>query len=254
MYVNINRVDHMTAQTLHTWPIFAGYVARPPDYRFAYETDGVSQLRDGRAEPGDIVSPGWPESGRRALAAHRIRYVTLDLTTERDEGKLGAGKPEYFAAVRGLLSELGAGAPIAADADLEAYSLPRDWPVGAVGALGEGWRALERQPGSDLRWRRMGAESTLRLFSPHGRPVVATVRLSLASFGGPRRVQLLLDGQPLGALDVGDAPVARSVTFMLPPGEHILTLAAPADPDPAAGDLPTSVRAFAIGFSFAREP
>lgn len=251
MYVNINRIDHMNNQIVHHWPIFAGYVARPPAYRFAYETDGINQLREGRAEADDIVSPAWPEAGRRALAAYRIRYVTLDLTTERGDPKLAAGKPEYFAAVRQLLSELGVGGPLSADADLEAYAIPRDWPVGAVSSLGEGWRALERQEGTQFRWRWMGEQATIRLFNPYDRPVAAALRLNLASYTQQRTVRILLDGQPAGEFAVETTPNARTIAIMLPPGTHIVTLAADAQPDPAAGGQLTSIRAFGVAFSFA---
>jgi hypothetical protein len=252
MYVNINRIDHMNNQIVHHWPIFAGYVARPPAYHFAYETNGITQLREGRAEADDIISPGWPESGRRALAAYRIRYVTLDLTSARGDPKLAAGKPEYFAAVRLLLKELGVGAPIAADADLEAYAIPRDWPAGPVASLGQGWRALERQSGTPFRWRWMGEQATMHLFNPTIQPVAASLRLKLASYSIPRRVYLLLDGTPFGEVPVDITPQARTIAFALPPGAHVLTLMAEAQPDPAAGGQLTSVRAFGIAFSFAK--
>ncbi|GEM_PF-312707 len=252
MYVNTVRIEHMTNQIVHHWPIFAGYVARPPAYRFVYETNGISQLREGRADADDIINPGWPESGRRALAAYRIRYVTLDLTSERGDAKLAAGKPEYFAAVRQLLMELGVGTPLTADADLEAYAIPRDWPIGPIASLGEGWRAIEHQPGTQFRWRWMGEQSTIRMFNPYEQPIAASLRLDLASYIMPRSVRVLLDGKPLGELPVETTPHARTIAFMLPPGAHIVTLAAQAQPDPTIGGQLTSVRAFGIAFSFAQ--
>ncbi|GAB4116745.1 MAG: hypothetical protein Fur005_35510 [Roseiflexaceae bacterium] len=250
MYVHVNRIEHMHNQITHRRPIFAGYVARPPAYRYAFETDGVSQLREGRAEPDDIISPAWPESGRRALAAYKIRYVTLDRTTERGDPKLAAGKPEYFAAVRTLLSELGVGPALVADADLEAYAIPRDWPVGAVGALGSGWKGLERQPETNYRWRWMGPEGTMRLFNPFDRPVPAEIRLQLASYQIPRELQIRIDGQPAGTILVGTTPEVQTIALLLPPGQHVVTLTAPADPDPASAGELISVRAFAIDFRF----
>jgi hypothetical protein len=250
MYVNINQIDHMYNQMTHGWPIFAGYVARPPEYRFVYETDGISQLREGRAEPDDIVSPGWPESGRRALAAHRIRYIALDLTVLRAERKLAAGKDEYFAEVRSLLEQLGVGAPVAADADLEAYVVPGDWPVGPVAALGEGWRGLESQPDTGYRWRWMGERAVIRLFNPHGMPLEASIRFELASYKAQREVTLLLDGLPAGTFPVGTDRGVRELHLTLPPGEHLLTLSAPAEPDPASSGEPISVRAFSVSFAF----
>jgi hypothetical protein len=250
MYVNVNRIDHMVDQIVHRWPIFAGYVARPPAYEFAYYAEGVSELRTGRATPDDIVSPGWPESGRRALAAYRVRYVTLDLTTLRGEPKLAAGKPEYFADVRRLLGELGVGAPLVADSDLEAYAVPREWPAGSIGMLGPGWRALERQEDAGLRWRWMGDQAEIWLFNPAGQPVAATVTLRLASYQQARTLQMAWDGQPAGQLQVAPEPRTYTVAITLPPGQHRLQLQADSAPDPAAGGQLTSVRAFDVAFAF----
>jgi hypothetical protein len=74
----------------------------------------------------------------------------------------------------------------------------------------------------------------------------------LASYNIPRRVHLLLDGTPFGEVSVDTTPQARTIAFALPPGAHVLTFTAEAQPDPAAGGQLTSVRAFGIAFSFAK--
>lgn len=251
MYVNVNRVEHMNNQIVHHWPIFAGYVARPPDYTFAAYTNGVRELRFGEAVADDILTPGWPEAARSALAAYKIRYVTFDLTTLRGEPKLAAGKEEYFAAVRQMLGELGVGPPLVADDDLEAYALPRDWPVGPVASLGEGWLALERQPDTDIRWRWMGEQAEIRLYNPHDQPVVATVRLQAISFQHARQLHFTLNDKLAGALQIeGEPGPAQSINILLPPGSHTLYLAAEATPDPAYGGQAISVRVFGVDVSF----
>ena len=250
MYVNINRIDNMANQIVHKWPIFAGYVARPPAYSYAYYTDGVNQLRTGEAISDDIVSPGWPESGRRALAAERVRYVALDLRTMRGDPKLAAGKPEYFANVRQRLAELGVGAPLVADADLEAYAIPRDWPVLPTGSLGPGWLALERQANAGVRWRWMGAQSELWLFNPYEKPVSATIHMRLASFEQERELRVRLDSVEIGTWMVHPTPQHLNISILLPPGRHKLFLAADPAPDPASGGQRISVRAFELGFRF----
>src|SRR5262249_51196945 len=118
MYVNINRSDNLTPQMTHGWPIAGGYVARPPAYPFAAYTPGVRELKSGAPQPDDIVTPGWPAAGRRALAASAVRYITLDLTSNKDD---------YFAQVRAILHDLGVGPPLIADRTLEAYAVPREW-------------------------------------------------------------------------------------------------------------------------------
>ncbi|HWQ12755.1 MAG TPA: hypothetical protein VNL77_08145, partial [Roseiflexaceae bacterium] len=237
LLLNVNRSDNLTPQIAHRHPILGGYMARPPRYDFARYTPGVRELEQGRAEPGDIVAPGWPENGRRALAAYRIRYVTLDLTAQRDPGRLGLGKAEYFARVRELLRELGVGAPLVADADLEAYAVPQAWPAAPLAFLGAGWQPLERQAGTPYRWRWMGAQAEVRLYNPTGRALPARLTLAAASHEHARPLRLALDGAPLGALPVPPGqPQGRAVSFVLPPGEHTLLLSSEASADPGRAE------------------
>jgi hypothetical protein len=251
MLLNINRSDTLTPQMTHGWPIMGGYVARPPRYDFPRYTPGVRELEQGRAEQGDIVAPGWPEIGRRALAAYRVRYVTLDLTAERDPGRFGLGKAEYFARVRALLGELGAGPPLVADADLEAYELPRSWEAAPLAFLGKGWQPLERQEGTDYRWRWMGERAEIRLYNPHAAPVPATLTLRAAAFERERPLRLALGEVSLGELRVAPGePASRAVRFLLPPGEHSLWLVAEAATDGGRAE-PISVRVFDVALEVA---
>jgi hypothetical protein len=242
LYVNVNRSENLTAQMAHGWPIPAGYVARPPSDPFAKYTPGLRELQDGLAAPDDIISPGWPAAGRAALADYAIRYVVLDLTSQKDQ---------YFAGVRALLGELGAGPPIVADGSLEAYAVPNSWPTRPLMYLGAGWDKLERQPDSAFRWRWMGAAAEIRLYNPYDRPVAAGVTLSAASFEAPRDVQLALDGAAFGRLAAQpDQPTARRYRLLLPPGEHVLRLTAPDSPDPGRADRRISVRIFQLAAEF----
>ncbi len=242
LYININRSDNLTPQMAHGWPIVGGYVARPPAYLFAAETPGVAELQYGVAAREDIVTPGWPESGRRALAAYAVRYVTFDLTAQKDD---------YFAQTRAVLAELGAGPPLLADERLEVYALPRAWPVGPLGFLGAGWQPVERQDDAGLRWRWMAGSASIRLYNPGDRPVLAAVTLSAASYARPRPLALALDGRPLGEwMVVSGERQTRTLRLALPPGLHTLDLAAPADPDPGRADAPISVRLFRAEFAF----
>jgi hypothetical protein len=242
LYVNVNRSENLTAQMAHGWPIPAGYVARPPSDSFAKYAPGLRELQDGRAAPDDIISPGWPETGRAALADYAIRYVVLDLTSQKDE---------YFAGVRALLRELGAGAPLVADSALEAYALPRSWPARPLMYLGAGWDKLERQPDAAFRWRWMGAAAEIRLYNPYDQPVAAEVTLSAASFETPRDIQLALDGALIGRLAAQpDRPTARQYRLLLPPGEHVLALAALDSSDPGRAGRRLSVRVFRLAAQF----
>lgn len=242
LYININRSDNLTPQMTHAWPILGGYVARPPAYPLADEAPGIVQLQYGAAEREDVLAPGWPESGRRALAAFAVRYITLDLSAQKDD---------YFRQTRAVLGELGLGAPLLADPRLEVYAVPRDWPAGPVGYLGAGWQPVERQPGTPFRWRWMGETAALRLYNPTGAPALARVTLTAASFARPRALQLSFAGRPLGVWQVApDARQTRVLRLLLPPGAHTLALAAPAEPDPGRAGQRISLRLFEIGFGF----
>jgi hypothetical protein len=129
LYININRSENLTAQMGHRWPIIGGYVARPPSYPFAQYTPGIREIQFGEVERQDVVLPAWPESGRRALAAYRIRYITMDLESNKDE---------YFARVRPLLADLGIPSPIFVDETLEVYTTPDTWTVAPIAFLGRG--------------------------------------------------------------------------------------------------------------------
>lgn len=253
MYVNVNRGEHILAQTVHHWPIFAGYVARPPAYPFVEYTPGVRELRTGQVVRNDIVSPGWPESGRRALADYAIRYVTLDLTSLTGSLKLRSGKSEYFAQVRTLLDELGVGPAIVADASLEAYAIPPTWPVEPLGFLGKGWQSLEVD--ATHRWRWMGDEAEIKLVNPLDHPVIATVTMHMLSYQQSRSLQVALNETNLGQVNVeAKQPELRVVHVLLPPGEHALVLHADATSDPARNDIPISIRFFYIDFRFTSIP
>lgn len=240
VYYNINRSENLTTQTAHGWPILGGYVARPPAYPFVAYTPGVRELESGYAQIDDIVSPAWPESGRQALAAYGIRYITMDLTSNKDT---------YFAQVRARMSELDMGAPLVADATLEAYAVPRAWPVQPVGFLGPGWQSLERQDA--YRWRWIGEQAEIQLFNPFDHPVLATVALTATSHQQQRVLRLALDEIPLGQVTIAhERLVTQELHLLLPAGEHRLILGAEAAPDPQRANLPISVRVFQVDLRF----
>jgi hypothetical protein len=241
-YINVNRSENLTTQMVHRWPIVGGYVARAPAYPFGAFMPGLRELQDGFATPDDIVGGGWPASGRAALADFAIRYVTLDLTTQ---------KTDYFAGVRDCLRELGVGAPLVADDTLEVYATPRSWQPAPLVYLGAGWQRLERQPATAFRWRWMADTADVRLYNPHDRPVIVTLSIAVAGFQQPKVVALRLDGARLGQLTAPpDRPATRQFVFVLDPGEHVVGLAAPAVADPARiGDM-ISVRVFQLSAAF----
>lgn len=236
LYYNINRSENLTPQTVHEWPILAGYVARPPAYPFAAYTPGVRELLDGTAQPDDIIIPGWPELGRRSLATYAVRYVTLDLTSD---------KATYFAHVRERMAELGVGAPLMVDTTLEAYALPQTWQVLPIGFLGPGWQPLEKQDG--LSWRWIGEQGEVWLVNPLDHAVVMTLSLTMASYQHTRLLHLALDDITIGQLSVAaDQRVVQDVHLILLPGEHKLILQAEATTDPNRNNIPISIQFFKV--------
>jgi hypothetical protein len=242
LYINVNRSENLTTQMVHGWPIVGGYVARPPSYPFGRYTPGLRELQDGVAQANDIVTPGWPESGRSALAAYAIRYVTLDLTARKDS---------YFDQVRDRLRELDFGAPIVADGTLEAYAVPRDWQPRPLMFLGGGWDSVERQPDTSFRWRWMGDTAEVRLYNPYDQPVVATLAITASSYQEARTLRLELDRAPFGEFAAQpDQLSSRQFQFLLQPGEHTLALSAPATPDPGRVGRNISVRVYQLAARF----
>ena len=234
LYININRSENLTAQMGHRWPIIGGYVARPPAYPFARYTPGVREIQFGEVERQDVVAPGWPESARRALAAYRVRYITMDLQSNKDE---------YFARVRPLLAELGIESPVFADDALEVYAVPAAWRVTPVACLGDGWQPLEREVATGTRWRWMGERAEIRMFNPFADAAPMRLTFWMEAYTEVRPLRYILDNVVLGefAVPSGRAP-ARAIHLLLPPGGHRLTLGAAAAPDPARAGAPSSVR------------
>ncbi len=80
LLLNINRSDNLVPQIVHGYPILGGYMARPPRYTFAQYTPGIHELEQGRVEPNDILSPGWPEIGRHGASSlpHSLYHTRPD--------------------------------------------------------------------------------------------------------------------------------------------------------------------------------
>lgn len=191
----------------------------------------------GEVERQDVVSPGWPESARRALAAYRFRYITMDLQS---------GADTYFARVRSLLAEMGVTAPIFADETLEVYAVPDTWKITPVVFFGEGWKPLERQ--SDRmaftsaagrvdqhdsertdeglhRWG--GADNAIWLVNPYDAPIYVKLALTLESYETARPVELWHGTHRLARWEVQRPVRTYRVGVTIPPGQVILRLRAP---------------------------
>jgi hypothetical protein len=224
--LNVARSEQLWYQTAHGWPIIGGYTGREPAYPIGKYAPGVRELRYGRAEPDDIVSPGWPVAQRAMLAALNIRYVAFhpDLMKSSLERE------------RALIANMGL-QPSYSDERLELYPVPPE-PARIVGYLGDGWGGLESE--GERHWRWLGAEpAAFYLYNPHPdtRPVSLTLRME--AYEHDRPLDIRLDQDAAFRITVTRARIERTVRFLLPPGEHVVYFSAPADPLP---EQPGSLR------------
>jgi hypothetical protein len=232
--LNVARSEQLWYQTAHGWPIIGGYTGREPPYPLGKYAPGLRELRYGRSEADDIVTPGWPASALTMLQALDIRYVAfhpdlMNASLERE---------------RALITQIGL-APAYSDDRLELYPVPAG-PRRVVAYLGAGWGGLERQDGR--RWRWMSDQpAELYLYNPHGQPWPVALSLQLEAFERQRPLSISLDGQASAPLEVTRARMQRTLRLLLPPGEHVVYFSAPADPVPEQPALLRSVVFLGIG-------
>jgi hypothetical protein len=126
---------------------------------------------------------------------------------------------------RALAQALPGVAPVYADARLSAYRVPRV-PMRPLAFFGPGWHQEERD--GQRRWRWMQDAGEIVLVNPGDAPRAVALLLAAQSAGDARVAALELDGASLGAWQVGATVTARTLRLLVPPGEHRLTLHAPA--------------------------
>jgi hypothetical protein len=219
LHLNFSNSENLWYQTEHRWPIVGGFIGREPPYPIGRYAPGIAEMRFGRAEPADILSPGWPELARETLAAYDIRYVmhhyqamgsTVPLMTE-------------------LTREMGLTATYQ-DELIGVYPVPDPPTPRPLAYLRSGWGSLEQS--GDLRWRWMGDNAEVMLLNPADEPRIVALTLDLEAFQEPRLLTLRLgDGPPFGFV-VSRERMRRTLRFILPHGETVLYLGAPAASPP----------------------
>jgi hypothetical protein len=231
--LNVSRSENLWYQTAHGRPIVGGFIGREPPYPAKY-APGIRELRTGRRESQDILSPGWPEAGREALDYYDIRHVLFHPDAMK----------QTLAPMRALVAELGLQATYG-DERLEIYPVPRTAAPRPLAFLGQGWGGVEQD--GERVWRWMGERAELYLVNPHAEPRVVRLELELESFGRDRELSLQLgDGPPL-TMPVSRAVMRRTLSLMLEPGTHVVYLRAAADPRPGRTATPISISFTAIG-------
>ena len=104
-----------------------------------------------------------------------------------------------------------------------------------------GFFPRERDPGGTWRW--MGGYAAWTVVNRGARPVTATLRVELAAFHQPRRLELRLDGRPVHTLVVEPSRRMHDVgPLTVAPGEHHLAFHPGEAPVPAGDTVATHDR------------
>jgi hypothetical protein len=124
------------------------------------------------------------------------------------------------------------------------YPVPRPAAPRPLAYLGAGWGDVERQGGR--RWRWMGADAQIYLLNPTGATRAVTLALDAEAFQHDRALTLRLDAGSSFSIDITRSRMQRSLRLILPPGEHVLYLGAPADSPPGQPERQISLAVLGI--------
>ncbi len=220
LHLNFSNSEHLWHQTRHHWPIIGGFIGREPPYPPGRYAPGIKELRFGQVERDDILSPGWPDLARETLAAYAIRYVVFH------HDSMGSSLPR----MRDLVAEMGLGESHR-DEQVSFYPVPTPERPRPLAYLGPGWGDLE-QDATGTRWRWMGDAAQVFLLNPTGAPRPVRLTLDLEAFERPRALSARLGDAAPFTLSISRARMRRTLHLVLPPGESVLYLSAPADAPP----------------------
>jgi len=205
--------EWMLHQTVHGKSSFRGYISRGDPL---FNWSGVPFLRQlaGLGER-DITYDDWRPLAASVLTHYRVGYVVLERGRLEEQGDWEEN--------RQLVQEvLSAPEPAYVDGALESY--PVAWgPAEPFIALGSGWHEVEEQPWGPFRWMKAD-RADLYVISTEAR--TATLSFQAVSFLRPRRLDIVLDGQTVGTLEIATALQPYTVTLALPAGAARLELRA----------------------------
>lgn len=233
LHLNFSNSENLWYQTRHRWPIVGGFIGREPPYPLGRYAPGIKELRFGRVERDDILSPGWPELAREALAAYDIRYVMFH------HQSMGSPLP----LMREIVAEMGL-AESYRDELITVHPVPAPAEPRPLAYLGPGWGDLERE--GERRWRWMGESAQVYLLNPTGAPRPVALTLDLEAFEHARPLTMRLGDGPPFTIEVSRARMVRRLRLILPPGETVLYLGAPAGSPPGQPERRLSLAVMGI--------
>jgi hypothetical protein len=235
LHLNFSNSENLWYQTQHRWPIVGGFIGREPPYPIGRYAPGIYEMRFGRAEPDDILTPGWPALARETLAAYDIRYVMHHYPAMGSTVPLMTELTEQMGLTATYRDEL-----------IGVYPVPDPPSLRPLAYLRSGWGSLEQS--GDLRWRWMGDSAEVMLLNPTAEPRRVALTLNLEAFAEPRPLTMRLGDGPAFGLEVSRERMRRTLHFTLSPGETVLYLGAPAanPPDQPGRRLSLAVMGISI--------
>jgi hypothetical protein len=214
-------------QTIHRRPIIGGYLSRPLAYPL------LAEPPFGQAATDDIVTMSPDGVAEWMLRLADVRWVVV--LRELADDATGAFVARHVEPT-----------PLYEDAQMTVYRpRPPGPPRFSLRPTG-GWHLPEDLPdGRRMRW--LPESAALDTWSLSDTLQPGTLRFTAWSFNQPRRLQLLIDGQPAGEWLVAE-PKPYAVPLTLAPGQHTIefrTLDPPERPVQTTGGSDT--RPIAIG-------
>ncbi|NCC32135.1 MAG: hypothetical protein EOM24_08945 [Chloroflexia bacterium] len=206
------------AQMTHHEPILGGYLARIPQYDASY-APGIQPFWQMRPVTEQMLHP--LDAALASMSYYGVRQVLIHW----DDDDL---PPEWRPRIETIVDQILPGvAPIYADEVLRVYRVPRVQPE-PFAYFATGWYD-EEQDGAQ-HWRWMSAHSDMILVNPEPQAQRLTLTLRAESYAEGRELRLGLNRQPLYRRFVAAQPAQTELVLnlLVPPGEHRLSLAAPA--------------------------
>ena len=226
----------MLYQIYHARPITGGYISRKPidPARFLHDYMLYDWIELRGVGP-DIVAAKTPAQMRGLLNLANMGFVVVypaDFPAKADDADRAQSLINYT---------LGQGktppTPYYQDDLATIYRVPNEALTEPVAVLGQGWGRLETLDRAAGRYQRWLAEDTAEAhINLMVGPKVAlqnpyTLQIGAVSPDKPRRMTVLLNGQPVGDVKVQGVATFQFPNLNLQPGDNTLALR----PDPADG-------------------
>ncbi|MDQ5853184.1 MAG: hypothetical protein M3380_14160, partial [Chloroflexota bacterium] len=197
---------YMVNQMCHGRPLVGGYLARAPIHSVVASPSVLRHLWDATPIPADI----WSYDAAGELATLGIRFITLHLA---DLSPAEVAQLHRLLATPGLTLRSEGNQIETYDVDPQA-ARPLLLPT-------QGWYAPETN--GQRTWRWIGDEARARLFVPTDGAI--SLSFTGTAYQSPRKLRVRIDDRLQSEYDVpANAERSMSISFIIPAGEHSLSL------------------------------